>query len=82
MLSYWRNNRDRIREQKVMWLEGNDLPPKIKDLNDRYGAILPQVVVCGTLTRRYIYIFSSQLKYFFDLFKHIFYLLVLWNVHG
>ncbi|XP_053678143.1 DNA polymerase subunit gamma-1, mitochondrial [Anopheles nili] len=40
MLSYWRNNRDRIRGQLVVWY-GTGM-----------GAILPQVVVCGTLTRR------------------------------
>lgn len=42
MLSYWRNNRERVEGQIVVWtnkLEG-------------YGAIIPQVVVCGTLTRR------------------------------
>lgn len=60
MLSYWRNNRDRIRDQKVMWLEESDLPPTIKDQNTRYGAILPQVVVCGTLTRRHVFILNSK----------------------
>uniref|UniRef100_A0A182YK54 DNA polymerase subunit gamma-1 n=1 Tax=Anopheles stephensi TaxID=30069 RepID=A0A182YK54_ANOST len=42
MLSYWRNNRDRIRGQLVVWC----------DADCTVGAILPQVVVCGTLTRR------------------------------
>uniref|UniRef100_A0A182QTQ9 DNA polymerase subunit gamma-1 n=1 Tax=Anopheles farauti TaxID=69004 RepID=A0A182QTQ9_9DIPT len=41
-LSYWRNNRDRIRGQLVVWRSGD---PEL-------GAIVPQVVVCGTLTRR------------------------------
>ncbi|XP_050076357.1 DNA polymerase subunit gamma-1, mitochondrial [Anopheles maculipalpis] len=42
MLTYWRNNRDRIRGQLVVWC----------DLHRTVGAIIPQVVVCGTLTRR------------------------------
>ncbi|XP_049287560.1 DNA polymerase subunit gamma-1, mitochondrial [Anopheles funestus] len=42
MLSYWRNNRDRIRGQLVVWC----------DRDGTVGAIIPQVVVCGTLTRR------------------------------
>ncbi|XP_049538632.1 DNA polymerase subunit gamma-1, mitochondrial isoform X1 [Anopheles darlingi] len=46
MLSYWRNNRDRIRGQMVVWLNGNG------SSGSDCGAILPQVVVCGTLTRR------------------------------
>lgn len=41
-LSYWRNNRDRIKEQMVVWLD--------EEMN--YGSIIPQIVVCGTLTRR------------------------------
>ncbi|CAH0561266.1 unnamed protein product [Brassicogethes aeneus] len=50
MLSYWRNNRDRIMEQMVVWLERRGLPKNMQE--NSYGAILPQVVVCGTLTRR------------------------------
>lgn len=48
MLSYWRNNRDRIQSQMVVWT------PKDKKKTNRIenGAIIPQVVVCGTLTRR------------------------------
>lgn len=42
-LSYWRNNRDRIGGQMVVWLD---------DPVRRRGAIVPQVVVSGTLTRR------------------------------
>lgn len=41
MLSYWRNNRDRIQNQMVIWQKQIEI-----------GAIIPQVVVCGTLTRR------------------------------
>ncbi|XP_012268199.2 DNA polymerase subunit gamma-1, mitochondrial [Athalia rosae] len=64
MLSYWRNNRARIFSQTVVWLNKKDMPsiPKKLRLNDtviehdpshmQYGAILPQVVVSGTLTRR------------------------------
>lgn len=54
MLSYWRNNRDRIISQMVIWLEDHCLPSSIKRVKARmrYGAIIPQVVVSGTLTRR------------------------------
>ncbi|XP_049810547.1 DNA polymerase subunit gamma-1, mitochondrial [Schistocerca nitens] len=40
MLTYWRNNRDRVLGQIVTWHSP-----------DR-GVLLPQVIVCGTLTRR------------------------------
>lgn len=52
MLSYWRNNRDRITGQLVVWLEKGDLPKHLRGDEMEYGAIVPQVVVCGTLTRR------------------------------
>ncbi|KAK3923273.1 DNA polymerase subunit gamma-1, mitochondrial [Frankliniella fusca] len=49
-LSYWRNNRVRIIEQLVIWLSSKDLPRNLED--EVIGAILPQLIVCGTLTRR------------------------------
>lgn len=55
MLSYWRNNRDRIMSQLVVWLDERSLPGHVKRLKRQtthYGAIVPQVVVSGTLTRR------------------------------
>ncbi|XP_055389575.1 DNA polymerase subunit gamma-1, mitochondrial [Condylostylus longicornis] len=52
MLSYWRNNRDRIQNQFVVWIPHNKLPYHLKSSKTEYGAIIPQVVVCGTLTRR------------------------------
>ncbi|XP_076760143.1 DNA polymerase gamma, catalytic subunit tam [Xylocopa sonorina] len=54
MLSYWRNNRDRIMSQFVIWFENSYLPNSIRNTKKamRYGVILPLVVVCGTLTRR------------------------------
>lgn len=52
MLSYWRNNRDRIEQQLVVWLGIRDLPRSLRELDSEFGAIIPQVVVCGTLTRR------------------------------
>jgi len=54
MLSYWRNNRDRIMSQLVIWLDDHSLPGSIKRTKHqtRYGAIIPQVIVSGTLTRR------------------------------
>lgn len=51
MLSYWRNNRERIENQFVCWLKSSDVPPELIDAGD-IGAILPNVIVCGTLTRR------------------------------
>nr|CAI5841949.1 unnamed protein product [Callosobruchus analis] len=51
-LSYWRNNRDRIMDQMVVWLNKENLPKDMQDSTDNFGAIVPQVVVCGTLTRR------------------------------
>ncbi|XP_030759971.1 DNA polymerase subunit gamma-1, mitochondrial [Sitophilus oryzae] len=51
-LSYWRNNRDRIIDQMIIWLSQDNLPKHLRDINFNYGAIIPQVVVCGTLTRR------------------------------
>lgn len=52
MLSYWRNNRDRISGQIVVWLPKDQLPRHLQDVERDFGAIIPQVVVCGTLTRR------------------------------
>ncbi|CAL4099087.1 unnamed protein product, partial [Meganyctiphanes norvegica] len=56
-LSYWRNNRDRILSQNVVWSEPSTLPNFVmtnKDFNSdkQYGVILPQVVSAGTITRR------------------------------
>ncbi|XP_037027495.1 DNA polymerase subunit gamma-1, mitochondrial [Bradysia coprophila] len=48
MLSYWRNNRDRIVAQMVVWSQRDR---RLKNRME-FGAIIPQVVVCGTLTRR------------------------------
>ncbi|XP_003702316.2 DNA polymerase gamma, catalytic subunit tam [Megachile rotundata] len=54
MASYWRNNRQRIMSQFTIWFENHYLPNTIKNTKKliNYGAILPVVVVCGTLTRR------------------------------
>lgn len=52
MLSYWRNNRDRIMGQIACWLPPSSLPDHLVNNAMEYGAIIPQVVVCGTLTRR------------------------------
>ena len=52
MMSYWRNNRERIMSQQVVWLPDELLPPALRGGLKKYGAIIPQVVVCGTLTRR------------------------------
>lgn len=47
--SYWRNNRERIGGQMVVWLNEGD---EVGETRETMGAIVPQVVVCGTLTRR------------------------------
>ncbi|XP_041969619.1 DNA polymerase subunit gamma-1, mitochondrial isoform X2 [Aricia agestis] len=52
MMSYWRNNRQRVMGQQVVWLPDTALPATLATSTQRYGAIVPQVVVCGTLTRR------------------------------
>ncbi|XP_030569868.1 DNA polymerase subunit gamma-1, mitochondrial [Drosophila novamexicana] len=54
MMSYWRNNQDRILGQMVVWLQAEQLPSELRIHAERmaYGAIVPQIVVAGTLTRR------------------------------
>ncbi|KAJ8865903.1 hypothetical protein PR048_033426 [Dryococelus australis] len=52
MLSYWRNNRERISQQRVVWQDRKELPRTLRNTGKDFGAIIPQVVVCGTLTRR------------------------------
>lgn len=52
MLSYWRNNQNRISNQLVVWLQKKNLSKQLKQSEMDFGAIIPHVVVCGTLTRR------------------------------
>ncbi|XP_071384524.1 DNA polymerase subunit gamma-1 isoform X1 [Centroberyx affinis] len=57
MMSFWRNAHKRISSQKVVWLRKGELPLTVsrhKEYDDegQYGAILPQVVTAGTVTRR------------------------------
>ncbi|XP_030137690.3 DNA polymerase subunit gamma-1 [Taeniopygia guttata] len=57
MISFWRNAHKRISSQMVVWLKKGELPRAVTrhpDYNeeDDYGAILPQVVTAGTVTRR------------------------------
>ncbi|XP_046390604.1 DNA polymerase subunit gamma-1, mitochondrial [Ischnura elegans] len=49
MVSYWRNNRDRIGSQLVVRLPSKG---KVSTAMSDDAVILPQVIVCGTLTRR------------------------------
>ncbi|MCL4126529.1 UNVERIFIED_CONTAM: hypothetical protein GTU68_010787, partial [Idotea baltica] len=56
-ISYWKMNRDRILSQTVIQLKAENLPSTVRNSadfkNDEfYGAILPQVVTAGTITRR------------------------------
>uniref|UniRef100_T1IPA4 DNA polymerase subunit gamma-1 n=1 Tax=Strigamia maritima TaxID=126957 RepID=T1IPA4_STRMM len=57
MTSYWKNAQKRICSQLVVWLKKNELTKlttQNSDYNEEnsYGAILPQLVTAGTLTRR------------------------------
>ncbi|XP_045427988.1 DNA polymerase subunit gamma-1 isoform X2 [Pipistrellus kuhlii] len=57
MISFWRNAHKRISSQMVVWLPRSALPRAVTrhpdyDEESRYGAILPQVVTAGTITRR------------------------------
>ncbi|XP_041965966.1 DNA polymerase subunit gamma-1 [Alosa sapidissima] len=57
MISFWRNAQNRISSQKVVWLRKGDFPLTVRrhkeyDDEGQYGAILPQVVTAGTVTRR------------------------------
>ena len=57
MIKRWQSVRDRIVSQMVVRLDRSQLPSYVSNddlfnCNDSYGAILPQVVVTGTLTRR------------------------------
>ncbi|XP_077566540.1 DNA polymerase subunit gamma-1 [Stigmatopora nigra] len=57
MMSFWRNAQKRISSQMVVWLRKGELPRCVSrhqgfDDEGQYGAILPQVVTAGTVTRR------------------------------
>ncbi|XP_043934146.1 DNA polymerase subunit gamma-1 [Protopterus annectens] len=57
MISFWRNAHKRISSQMVVWLKKGEMPRTVTkhpdfDEDIKYGAILPQVVTAGTVTRR------------------------------
>ncbi|XP_044213709.1 DNA polymerase subunit gamma-1 isoform X1 [Thunnus albacares] len=57
MMSFWRNAHKRISSQMVLWLRKGELPHFVSrhkdfDQEGQYGAILPQVITAGTVTRR------------------------------
>ncbi|XP_066523637.1 DNA polymerase subunit gamma-1 isoform X2 [Hoplias malabaricus] len=57
MMSFWRNAQKRISSQMVVWLRKGELPRTVSrhdnyDEEGQYGAILPQVITAGTVTRR------------------------------
>ncbi|XP_035210862.1 DNA polymerase subunit gamma-1-like [Stegodyphus dumicola] len=57
MISYWKNNRERIISQMVVWLKEEELPAAVKlskhyDTDNSYGTILPHLIPAGTVTRR------------------------------
>lgn len=47
MLSYWRNNRERVERQIVVRLTEKELPRHLRGMDMDFGAILPQLVVAG-----------------------------------
>ncbi|KAL2094145.1 hypothetical protein ACEWY4_011457 [Coilia grayii] len=57
MMSFWRNAHNRVSSQKVVWLRKAELSRAVTrhcdyDEEGQFGAILPQVVTAGTVTRR------------------------------
>ncbi|XP_067235717.1 DNA polymerase subunit gamma-1 [Chanodichthys erythropterus] len=57
MMSFWRNAQKRVSSQMVVWLRRAELPRIVRghrdyDVDGQYGAILPQVIPAGTVTRR------------------------------
>ncbi|XP_051546033.1 DNA polymerase subunit gamma-1 [Myxocyprinus asiaticus] len=57
MISFWRNAQKRISSQMVVWVRKEELPRAVIKHDDydeegQYGAILPQVITAGTVTRR------------------------------
>lgn len=50
-MSFWKNNRDRIYNQVIVYFEKHEIPREFKRQNI-CGALLPKVVVAGTVTRR------------------------------
>ncbi|XP_067827503.1 DNA polymerase subunit gamma-1 isoform X2 [Heptranchias perlo] len=57
MISFWRNAQKRISSQMVLILKKSELPRTVirhpaYDEENCYGAILPQVITAGTVTRR------------------------------
>ncbi|XP_075555319.1 DNA polymerase gamma, catalytic subunit tam [Dermacentor variabilis] len=53
MISYWKNARDRIMGQMVVWFDRDELPRTFEaDERCDYGVILPRIIPAGTVTRR------------------------------
>ncbi|KAK8774316.1 hypothetical protein V5799_011152 [Amblyomma americanum] len=53
MISYWKNARDRIMGQMVVWFDKDELPRTLEpDGCADYGVILPRIIPAGTVTRR------------------------------
>ncbi|TPP57846.1 DNA polymerase subunit gamma-1, partial [Fasciola gigantica] len=55
--TFWQSYSKRVKSQMTVWLQPEDLPIDVKsdpDYNQqkRYGAILPQVITSGTVSRR------------------------------
>ncbi|XP_067132556.1 DNA polymerase subunit gamma-1 isoform X1 [Centruroides vittatus] len=57
MISYWKNSHKRIESQMIVSLNKNELPRAITrnekyEEENMYGAILPRLIIAGTVTRR------------------------------
>ncbi|XP_064484440.1 DNA polymerase subunit gamma-1-like [Ornithodoros turicata] len=53
MTSYWKNARDRIMSQMVVWFQRSELPRSVTITEgEQYGTILPRLIPAGTVTRR------------------------------
>ncbi|CAN8000692.1 unnamed protein product [Ixodes hexagonus] len=53
IISYWKNARDRITSQMVVWFNKSELPETISVQDGtNYGVILPRLIPAGTVTRR------------------------------
>ncbi|KAL1425905.1 hypothetical protein MTO96_018741 [Rhipicephalus appendiculatus] len=53
MISYWKNARDRIMGQMVVWFDRDELPGTVEaDEHTDNGVILPRIIPAGTVTRR------------------------------
>ncbi|KII60806.1 DNA polymerase subunit gamma-1 [Thelohanellus kitauei] len=51
-MTFWKNNRDRIINQNIVYFKRHEWPPEYTGSNLTVGAIVPRIVPSGTVTRR------------------------------